>query len=66
MNDLHAMDTLHEHIALVMVLYCIDYSAKSISTVYTYKWHPRYYFYHILACEVNHISELQDVLLYAF
>ena len=36
MNDLHAMDTLHEHIALVMVLYCIDYSAKSISMVTFY------------------------------
>ena len=33
MNDLHAMDALHEHIALVMVLCCIDYSAKSISMV---------------------------------
>ena len=36
MNDLHAMDTLHEHIALVMVLYCIDYSAKLISMVIFY------------------------------
>ena len=36
MNDLHAMDALHEHIALVMVLYCIDYSAKSISMVTFY------------------------------
>ena len=31
MNDLHEMDALHEHIALVMVLYCINSSAKSIS-----------------------------------
>ena len=31
MNDLHAMDALHEHIALVMVLYCMNSSAKSIS-----------------------------------
>lgn len=29
MNDLHAMDALHEHIA--MVLYCTNSSAKSIS-----------------------------------
>ena len=31
MNDLHAMDALHEHIA--MVLYRINSSAKSISMV---------------------------------
>ena len=31
MNDLHEMDALHEHITLVMVLYCIYHSAKSIS-----------------------------------
>ena len=36
MNDLHEMDALHEHIALVMVLYCIDYSAKLISMVIFY------------------------------
>ena len=46
MNDLHAMDALHEHIA--MVLYRINSSAKSISMatfhtvnfnkLYAYKW----------------------------
>ena len=34
MNDLHAMDALHEHIALVMVPYCMNSSAKSINRSY--------------------------------
>ena len=40
MNDLHAMDALHEHIALVMALYRINSSAKSISMApfYTVKF----------------------------
>ena len=68
MNDLHAMDALHEHIA--MVLYCTNSSAKSISmdpfhTVNFYKFAmvtiilPKtFYFYNILEYQVNHKSEL--------
>ena len=61
MNDLHAMDTLHEQIALVMVLYCIDYSDSNTPTNGILD-----ILFMILVCEVNHISELQDILLYAF
>ena len=40
MNDLHAMDALHEHIA--MVLYCTNSSAKSISMAPFYTVNRRY------------------------
>ena len=65
MNDLHAMDALHEHIA--MVLYCTNSSAKSISmdpfhTVNFDKFAmvtiilPKTF--NILEYQVNHKSEL--------